>query len=259
VKIGIIGGSGLSDSELKKEAISINTPYGEPSSAYEIEELEDKKVLFLKRHGQGHSLPPHKINYRANVWGFKQLGVERLIGIFAVGCLDENIPPGSIVLPDQIIDLTQGMRKNTFYEDAKVVHIDFTEPFCNELREAFQKAAHMLNLRIISHGTYICVNGPRLETKAEIKFYRNIGADIIGMTLMPEASLAREVEICYGAVAVVSNYAAGITKNPLTVREVVETMKGSMDKLRELIKVALRYVPEKRQCVCKDALKNASF
>ncbi|GAB6182500.1 S-methyl-5'-thioadenosine phosphorylase [Thermodesulfovibrio hydrogeniphilus] len=259
MKIGIIGGSGLSDTEISNEKISIQTPYGEPSCPYEVEDIGFTKTLFLKRHGLNHSIPPHKVNYRANIYGFKQLGIERIIGIFAVGSLNENIPPGSIVLPDQIIDFIQGMRKNTFYEEGKVVHIDFTEPFCHEMRECFIKTAENLDIPIISNGTYICVNGPRLETAAEIKFYKSIGADIVGMTLMPEASLAREVEICYTAVAVVANYAAGISKKPLTVKEVVESMKASLDVIKKIVKETIKNLPQERACACKDALKNASF
>jgi 5'-methylthioadenosine phosphorylase len=259
VKIGIIGGSGLSESEVKKEVITIKTPYGEPSSPYEIEEIETIKVLFLRRHGERHSIPPHKVNYRANIYGFKLCGIERIFGVFATGSLNENIPPGSIVIPHQIIDLTQGMRPNTFYEEGKVVHIDFTEPFCSEMREHLLETAKRFRIDVIPHGTYICVTGPRLETAAEISFFKNMGADIIGMTIMPEAVLARELEICYAAVAVVGNYAAGISKLPLTVKEVVETMKNSLDTLGLLIRETIKKLPHERNCSCKDALKNASF
>ncbi|ACI21697.1 S-methyl-5'-thioadenosine phosphorylase [Thermodesulfovibrio yellowstonii] len=259
VKIGIIGGSGLSESEAKKEIITIKTPYGEPSCPYEIEKIDDIEVLFLRRHGQKHSIPPHKVNYRANIYGFKNFGIERIFGVFATGSLTENIPPGSIVIPNQIIDFTQGMRANTFYEEKKVVHIDFTEPFCSEIRHYLLETARKIGINVISHATYICVNGPRLETAAEIKFFKNIGADIIGMTIMPEASLAREVEICYAAVAVVANYAAGISKFPLTVKEVIETMEDSLDAVGFLIKETIKKLPEERKCLCKHALKNASF
>jgi 5'-methylthioadenosine phosphorylase len=259
VKIGIIGGSGLSESEVQKQKIAIKTPYGEPSCPYEIEEINSKSVLFLRRHGEKHSIPPHKVNYRANIYGFRELGAERLIGLFAVGTMNEEIPPGSIVIPDQIIDFTQGMRKNTFFEEGRVVHIDFTEPFCKELRECIIETAHRLNLSVVPSATYVCINGPRLETAAEIKFYRTTGADIIGMTLMPEASLAREMELCYAAVAVVANYAAGISKKPLTVKEVVEAMHESLDTVGILVKETIKSIPTNRNCSCKDALKNASF
>ncbi|MCS7163537.1 MAG: S-methyl-5'-thioadenosine phosphorylase [Thermodesulfovibrio sp.] len=259
MKIGIIGGSGLSETEVKKEIITIKTPFGEPSCPYEIEKLDDREIFFLRRHGNKHSIPPHKVNYRANIYGFKNLGIERIFGIFATGSLNEDMPPGSIVIPDQIIDFTQGMRANTFYEEGKVVHIDFTEPFCSEMRYYLLETAKEFEINLIPKGTYICVNGPRLETAAEIRFFRNIGADIIGMTLMPEASLAREVEICYVAVAVVANYAAGISKFPLTVKEVIETMKNSIDKVSLLIRETIRKLPQQRDCFCKNALKDSSF
>lgn len=259
MKIGIIGGSGLSESDLKKETITITTPYGEPSCPYEIEEVDNIKVLFLRRHGVKHSIPPHKVNYRANIWGFKKAGIERIFGVFATGSLNENIPPGSIVIPDQIIDFTQGMRPNTFYENEKVVHIDFTEPFCGEMRKYLIDTARKIGINVIPEATYICINGPRLETAAEIKFFKNIGADIIGMTIMPEASLAREAELCYAAVAVTTNYAAGISKNPLTVKEVIETMQSSLKTVQLLLRETIKILPEERSCFCKDALKNASF
>ncbi|WP_353684534.1 S-methyl-5'-thioadenosine phosphorylase [Thermodesulfovibrio sp. 3907-1M] len=259
MKIGIIGGSGLSESEIKKEILTIKTPYGEPSCPYEIEKIDTLEVLFLRRHGEKHSIPPHKVNYRANIYGFKLCGIERIFGVFATGSLNESIPPGSIVIPHQIIDLTQGMRDHTFYDKEKVVHIDFTEPFCSEIRYYLLETARRLGINVIPHGTYICVNGPRLETAAEIRFFKNIGADIIGMTIMPEAALARELEICYAAVAVVGNYAAGISKMPLTVKEVIETMQDSVDTLGLLIRETIKKLPDERNCLCKDALKNASF
>lgn len=259
MKIGIIGGSGLSESSIIKETVTIKTPYGEPSCPYEIEEVDNIKVLFLRRHGQKHSIPPHKVNYRANIFGFKNLGIERIFGIFATGSLNEDIPPGSIVIPDQIIDFTQGTRPHTFYEDGKVVHIDFTEPFCGEIRQCLLETAKKIGINVIPQATYICVNGPRLETAAEIKLFKNIGAHIIGMTVMPEAALAREVEICYAAVAVATNYAAGISKTPLTVKEVIETMQNSLKTVKLLIRETIKILPKQRSCLCSRALENASF
>ena len=259
MKIGIIGGSGLSESELENETITIKTPYGDPSAPYEVQKLETTTVCFLKRHGQKHSIAPHKVNYRANIYGFKQIGIERLFAIFATGSLKENIVPGTIVIPDQIIDFTQGVRNNTFYDTDRVVHIDFTEPFCSEMRRCLLETAKKIGVNVIRHGTYICVNGPRLETAAEIKFFKKIGADIIGMTLMPEASLAREAQICYAAVAVIANYAAGISKNPLTVKEVVDTMHNALQTVGLLVKESIKILPRERNCYCKDVLKNSSF
>lgn len=259
MRVGIIGGSGLCQLECKSELISIETPFGKPSSNYEIFSLDGQEVYFLKRHGEGHIIPPHRVNYRANVYGFRELGVERIFGVFAVGSLDERISPGTIVIPDQVIDFTQGMRENTFYEGPKVVHVDFTHPFCEELRSHVRDVAQRIGIPIHFNSTYVCVNGPRLETQAEIKFFSNIGAHIIGMTLMPEAVLARELEICYCAITVVVNFAAGISKTPLTVEEVKETMKGNLAKVNFLLTETIKSLPYERGCRCKDALKGASF
>lgn len=259
MRIGIIGGSGLSESKVSRDSISINTPFGVPSASYEIEFIDDREILFLRRHGENHTIPPHKVNYRANIWGYKELSVDRIIGVFAVGSLHQDIPPGSILIPDQIIDFTQGMRDNTFYDGPKVVHIDFTNPFCSEISSILIKTANSLGIKVFDKGTYICINGPRLETAAEIKFYRAAGADIIGMTLMPEAALARELAICYAAVCVAVNYAAGITKSPLTVREVVENMRESLEIVNTLIKTTVKNLPIERSCYCKNVLEDSSF
>lgn len=259
MRIGIIGGSGLSETTVKKESINLETPFGKTSSSYEIDFINDKEILFLRRHGEKHTIPPHKVNYKANIWGYKELSVDRIIGVFAVGSLCEDIPPGSILIPDQIIDFTQGMRDNTFYNGPKVVHIDFTNPFCNEMRSLLIETANSLGIKVFEKGTYICINGPRLETAAEIKFYRTIGADVIGMTIMPEASLARELALCYAAVCVVVNYAAGITKYPLTVKEIMEKMKESLETINTLIKATIKKFPIERNCYCKNVLEDSSF
>jgi 5'-methylthioadenosine phosphorylase len=167
------------------------------------------------------------------------------------------MPPGSIVLLDQIIDITGGARVSTFYDEGKVVHIDFTEPYCPEMRDVFIKASENAEVSVIKGGTYICVNGPRLETAREIKFFSSIGADVVGMTAMPEASLAREMEICLSGIAVVTNAAAGISANKLTVTEVVETMQQSFVYIKSLLKETVSLLPEHRKCFCKDALKDA--
>lgn len=259
MRIGIIGGSGLSESTIKKESINLETPFGKPSSSYEIECVDDREILLLRRHGENHTIPPHKVNYRANIWGYKELSVDRIIGVFAVGSLCEDIPPGSILIPDQIIDFTQGMRDNTFYDGPKVVHIDFTNPFCNEISSSLIETANSLGIKVFDKGTYICINGPRLETAAEIKFYRTIGANVIGMTMMPEASLARELALCYAAVCVAVNYAAGITEHPLTVKEIVEKMKESLETINTLIKATVKKLPIERNCYCKNVLEDSSF
>ncbi|OHE55947.1 MAG: methylthioadenosine phosphorylase [Thermodesulfovibrio sp. RBG_19FT_COMBO_41_18] len=256
--IGVIGGSGLYEIEgvVINEVKKISTPFGDPSDSYRIVELSSRKIVFLPRHGSPHHIPPHKINYRANIWGFKELGVERVISLGAVGSLSPEIGAGTIIVPDQIIDMTKG-RDSTFYDSDEVVHIDFTEPYCPELREYIFRAGKKSGIELKESGTYVCVSGPRLETKAEIIFFSGIGADAVGMTAMPEASLARETELCFAGINVVTNYAAGITEKKLTTTEVIEVMKRTSVRLKELLKEAFNLIPIERKCACKEALKKA--
>ncbi|MEW5745356.1 MAG: S-methyl-5'-thioadenosine phosphorylase [Nitrospirota bacterium] len=259
--LGIIGGSGLygiEGLEITRE-VTLSTPCGEPSSAYALGTLDGRDVVFLARHGIPHRLPPHKVNYRANIWGFKSLGVERLIAVSAVGGIHRAMSPGSLVLLDQIIDMTQGARASTFFDGEEVVHVDFTFPYCSEMRTAIMEAALQRDLPLVDSGTYICVNGPRLETAREIAFFSSIGADVVGMTAMPEAALAREAELCLAGIAVVTNYAAGMVEKKLTTTEVVETMKGSLERIKALVREALVRIPPRRACSCGEALKDAKL
>ncbi len=260
-RIGLIGGSGLYDiDEFQiREEISLSTPYGPPSSLYKRGSLGGTELVFLARHGIPHSTPPHKVNYRANIWGFKSLGVERIISISAVGGINSEMPPGSTVILDQIIDMTMGARTATFYDEGKVVHIDFTHPYCTGLRDILIQAAGAVGLPVKKTGTYVCVNGPRLETAKEIQFFSLIGADVVGMTAMPEAALARELEMCCAGLSIVTNYAAGIAGERLTTTEVVETMRNSLDALKSLLSATVALIPAKRSCICKDALKDAGM
>ncbi|NWF51789.1 MAG: S-methyl-5'-thioadenosine phosphorylase [Nitrospirae bacterium] len=258
LKIGIIGGSGIYNIQgiVIKDRKKIITPFGDPSDYYVIGEHFDKEIIFLPRHGLRHHFPPHKINYRANIWGFKELGVERILSISAVGGINPVLRPGMFVVPDQIIDMTK-RRESTFYEGEEVVHIDFTEPFCTELRSAILKAGEESGIELQKLSTYVCVDGPRLETKAEIRIFMNMGIDIVGMTAIPEANLAREAEICFAIISVVTNYAAGITGEKLTTTEVMKVMNGSTKKLESIIKQVLLFIPDSRGCACKYALKDA--
>lgn len=257
-KVGIIAGSGFYETEgMKVKGLEkITTPHGEPSDIYRICELSGMEVAFLSRHGTPHHIPPHRINYRANIWGFKKIGVERILSVNAVGGINRKLRPGDIVIPDQIIDMTHG-RASTFYDKDEVVHIDFTKPYCTELRKAILSAGKESNVKCKKSGTYICVNGPRLESKAEISYFSKIGADIVGMTVMPEASLVRELELCFAGIVVVTNYAAGLSLKRLTTTEVVEKMKVSMKQIRNLLMETLKSIPEKRACDCTVALKEA--
>ncbi|MBM4136854.1 MAG: S-methyl-5'-thioadenosine phosphorylase [Nitrospira sp.] len=258
LKIGIIGGSGLYNIPglTIREYKKITTPFGKAVEKYIIGELSGREIVFLPRHGLQHRIPPHKINYRANIWGFRELGVKMILSINAVGGISHAMKPGTIVVPDQIIDMTKG-RDSTYYDGDEVVHIDFTEPFCHELMALILKAGKKSGITVKKSGTYICVNGPRLETRAEIKFFSTIGADIVGMTLMPEATLAREAEICFASIAVITNYAAGIAEKKLTVTEVKEVMGKSIEKVKILLQEVFYLTPHERKCACKEACKEA--
>jgi 5'-methylthioadenosine phosphorylase len=243
--IGIIGGSGLYDIEgvnLREER-QIMTPYGIPSDAYRICDFSGWDVIFLRRHGSSHSIPPHKINYKANIWGFKELGAERIISLGASGGIRPDMVPGTIVILDQVIDLTSG-RDTTYYH-------------CPDLREALVKGGIKSGISLQKSGTYVCVNGPRLETRAEIKSFSLLGADVVGMTAMPEASLAREAELCYAGVSVVTNFAAGMSAKKLTVTEVINTMNISAIHLKTLLKETFNLIPAKRGCACRESLREA--
>jgi 5'-methylthioadenosine phosphorylase len=222
-----------------------------------IGRFADKEVAFLPRHGVRHSIPPHQVNYRANIWGFKNLGVKKILSVGATGGIRKSMNPGSLVIPDQIIDVTEG-RKSTFFDKRDgVFHIDLTEPYCSDLRKVMFRAAARTGIAVKKTGTYICTNGPRLETKAEISFFSRIGADIVGMTAMPEAALAREAEICYAGIAVVTNYAAGITAKTLTAKEVIEVMNKTAKSLKKLLMEICRFIPREKTCICMNALKEA--
>ncbi|MBA4371378.1 MAG: S-methyl-5'-thioadenosine phosphorylase [Thermodesulfovibrio sp.] len=257
-EFGVIGGSGVSHIpglEIRDE-VAVETPCGAPSDIYRIGMLAGREIAFLARHGSGHTLPPQRINYRANILGFRQLGVKRLLSVGAVGGISSEMSPGLITFPDQLIDQTSG-RMNTFYDQNEVVHIDFTEPFCEDLRGYLLRAAERAAVPAAARATYICVNGPRLETAAEIRTFAGWGADIIGMTAMPEAGLAREAEICYAGISVVTNYAAGRAGERLTTAEVKETMQRSEEKIRLLLLQYFKSVFQSRDCTCGQALAEA--
>jgi 5'-methylthioadenosine phosphorylase len=257
-QVGIIGGSGLYDIpglEITDSA-KLTSPYGEPSDVYRIGRLAGREVAFLPRHGSMHHIQPHKINYRANIWGFRELGVERIVSVGASGGISKDMKPGLLALPDQIIDMTSG-RASTFYDEDEVIHVDFTEPFCTDTRRYLLDAAQRSEVGVHESGVYVCVNGPRLETAAEIKTFSLWGADMVGMTAMPEASLARELEICYAGISVITNYAAGISDRRLTATEVVETMQAATERIKLLLKAFLSLDFREPACSCKGILRQA--
>ncbi len=237
-KIAIIGGTGLTSLkglEITNREIC-QSPFGEPSGVLVHGMLSGHEVLFLPRHGSSHTIPPHKINYRANIWLLKEAGVSSVIAVNAVGSIDSKIKPGDLVIPNQIIDYTTS-RVNTFFEDGlkQVVHIDFTAPYCEILRKQLIKSAKTLKLNIGEQATYGATEGPRLETAHEINRLERDGCNIVGMTGMPEAALAREVELCYASISVVANAAAGRSKEPLTMEMIEENLKTGIEKARSLL------------------------
>lgn len=231
IHLGLIGGSGLSNlhaMEIHRREI-VSTPYGDPSSPLLFGSMDGLDIVFLPRHGPDHQVPPHKVNYRANIYAMEQVGVTQVIGMAAVGGIAENMPPGSLCVPDQLIDYTYG-RKHTFFEQdlTSVTHVDFTEPYCEELRQKLIAAAERADIKVITEGTYGATQGPRLETAAEIRRMRNDGCDLVGMTGMPEAGLARELGLCYSNFSLVVNWAAGLSEGPITMAEIETHLQDGM-------------------------------
>ncbi len=250
VKIGIIGGSGLYDPGIFQDAreVKVYTPYGLPSDSIIVGTVGGRRVAFLARHGRMHRVPPHAINYRANIWALKELGVERVVSVSAVGSLREDYRPGDFVCPDQFIDMTKG-RPYTFYDGPMVAHVSMADPFCPELRDLCVRMARGAGIRVHDRGTYVCIEGPRFSTRAESRLWRSWGADIIGMTLVPEVNLARELRMCYVTVAMVTDYDVW-AERPVTAHEVERVMKENIERARELLRRLIPAIPEERKCGC---------
>jgi len=259
-RIGVIGGSGLYDiTEFKKlDEIKIKTPFGQPSDKIIIGKFGDSEnIAFLPRHGKGHRLLPTEVNSKANIWALKYLGVERIIAVSAVGSLKEEIRPGDVVIPDQIIDRTKS-RPNSFFGNGIVGHVAFAEPFCPELRNLLYDTAKNLNFKVHPKGTYVCMEGPLFSTKAESNLYRSWNADLIGMTSLPEAKLAREAEICYSTIALPTDYDCWYeTEETVSVELVVQRLNENIKKAKEIIKNVINKIPIERNCICKNAAENA--
>jgi 5'-methylthioadenosine phosphorylase len=256
-RIGIIGGTGVYDPKMfkLKETLKLSTPYGAPSDDIQIGDMGGVRIAFMQRHGPGHIYPPHKVNYRANIWAMKQIGVERIISPCAVGSLQEEYEPGQIAIVDQFIDFTKN-RDYTFYDGPRTVHVSAADPICGELRDLFIKEAKRNKIPFHKVGTYVCVEGPRFSTRAESRMFRAF-ADVIGMTLCPEAQLAREMEICYVSLAMITDYDVW-AEHPVDVSTILKTMSENLDKIRTLIVSALPKIPKARKiCECHDALKAA--
>lgn len=251
VEMAVIGGTGFYHPKVMDDVEEkiIDTKYGE--AVVQLGNYEGEKIAFLARHGRRHGIPPHKINYRANISALQELGVKRVFATTAVGSLRKDILPGAMVIIDQFIDFTK-IRQNTFYdgEDGNVVHTDLTEPYCQQLREQLKLAMKKKDVPFVDRGTYICTEGPRYETPAEIKTFAMWGADVVGMTTVPEATLAREAGLCYANLSLVTNLAAGLSADHLTHQEIVEIMKENINIIRELFMETLSSIPAERNCLC---------
>ncbi|MEE9342867.1 MAG: S-methyl-5'-thioinosine phosphorylase [Gammaproteobacteria bacterium] len=241
-EVAIIGGTGLT--ALKNLVIRqrkvTRTPFGEPSAPLIIGDLCGHDVIFLARHGQGHTIPPHMVNYRANIWALKEMGIKKVISVAAVGGINASMRPGQLAFPNQIIDYTWS-RQHTFFESdlSQVVHIDFTEPYCSDVRDALVNAAGRLSLDSVARCVYGATQGPRLETAAEINRMERDGCDIVGMTGMPEAALAREAGLCYAHCAVVSNHAAGRGESEISMETIEKNLSSGMTDVRHLLETAI--------------------
>ncbi|MDH3997970.1 MAG: S-methyl-5'-thioadenosine phosphorylase [Desulfuromonadales bacterium] len=258
--VGVIGGSGLYEIEglTDIEEVRLETPFGDPSDAYITGMLEGVKMVFLPRHGRGHRLLPSEVPYRANIYGMKKLGVQRIISVSAVGSMKEEIVPGHIVIPDQFFDRTQGKRGSTFFGEGVVGHLPFADPVCGDLSSVLYEAAQRAGATVHRGGTYICIEGPNFSTRAESTIYRSWGVDIIGMTNIPEARLAREAEICYGTVALATDYDCWHEgHDDVSVEAIIEIIKQNVAMARQIIKQSARALGKAPHCECDSALQFA--
>jgi 5'-methylthioadenosine phosphorylase len=259
LKVGIIGGSGLYKMEgmTGVEKVKVSTPFGKPSDAIILGNLEGVKVAFLPRHGEGHRTSPSELPAKANIYALKSLGVERIISVSAVGSLKEEIQPLDVVIPDQLIDATKG-RASTFFTGGIVGHVSLAEPFCPVLSQILFEVSTKVMDKVHKGGIYLVMEGPQLSTKAESQLYRSWGADVIGMTALPEAKLAREAEICYITLAFVTDYDCWHPSyESVTAAMILANLRKGIDTVRRILKLLLPSIPHTRDCTCASALKNA--
>lgn len=258
VELAIIGGTGVYDPRMLDNIreVTQDTAYGKVSLT--IGQYDGQEIAFIPRHGSKHSVPPHLINYRANIMGLSQLGVKSILATAAVGSLNLDLKPGMFVLADQFLDFTKS-RINTFYDGGEqgVIHCDMTVPYCPELRQAVTQAAQECGFGLQNGGTYVCTEGPRFETAAEISMFKQFDGDLVGMTSVPEVCLARELGICYANISIITNYAAGISPTILTHSEVLQGMKESTGEVRKLMLESIKYISRERNCDCGQVLEQS--
>ncbi len=259
--VGIIGGSGLYDPGIVEDAkeVRVYTPYGEPSDFIVVGTVRGVPVAFLPRHGRGHRIPPHMINYRANIWALKSLGVKWVVSVSAVGSLREDYKPGDFVVPDQFIDMTKG-RKYTFFDGPITAHVSMADPFCENLRSRIVSVVEGLGYPVHPRGTYVCIEGPRFSTRAESRVWKEVfGADIIGMTLVPEVNLACEAQLCYATLAMVTDYDVW-ADHPVTAEQVEKIMKQNIERAKKILYELIPRLsdePSEEKCSCCRALSYA--
>ncbi len=259
-RIGVFGGSGFYALLEEYEEVKMHTPYGAPSDKIAIGSIGKWEVVFLPRHGRDHSLPPHVINYRANLWAFKELGVERIIAPCAAGSLQPHIKPGDFVICDQFVDRTRG-RKDTFYDGPRTVHVSTADPYCPQLRQLAIECAQELGIPHHPKGTVVVIQGPRFSTRAESQWFTQMGWEVINMTQYPEVALARELAICYVNISLITDWDVGLVGQvpPVSAEEVTRVFKENNEKVKSLILKMIEKMPEVRDCPCKDALKGAEM
>lgn len=259
--VGVFGGSGFYSFLEVKDEILVDTPYGQPSDKIIIGKLEDIKIAFLARHGREHNFPPHKINYRANIYAMKMLGVKQIFGPCAAGSLQPDVKPGEFVICDQFVDRTNS-RIDTFYDGPKTTHISMAEPYCPDLRNIIISSARELGIPCHKKGTVVVIQGPRFSTKSESKWFSSQGWEVINMTQYPECCLAREVEICYVNISLITDYDVGLEGHseikPVTHEEVIRVFNENNEKLKNLLFKAIPRVPKVRKCICSESLKGAA-
>jgi 5'-methylthioadenosine phosphorylase len=258
--IGVIGGSGLYEMEGLAEVarVSLDTPFGRPSDDYITGVLDGVRMVFLPRHGKGHRFLPSEVNYRANIYGMKKLGVGRIISVSAVGSMREEIAPGHIVIPDQFIDRTKGVRKDTFFGNGIVGHVQFADPVCADLSAVLHEAANEAGATVHKGGTYVCMEGPAFSTRAESRMYRTFDVSVIGMTNLTEAKLAREAEICYGVIALSTDYDCWHdVHEDVSVEAILTIIRNNVVMAKNINRHAVKRIGGERSCPCAEALKYA--
>jgi 5'-methylthioadenosine phosphorylase len=255
--IGIFGGSGLYRLLDDVDEMPVATPYGPPSAPVRVGKIEDVDVAFMPRHGDEHTLPPHRINYRANVWAMREVGVRRIIGPSACGSLKREIPPGTFVICDQFVDRTQA-REDTFYDGPQTTHVSAADPYCRQMGGVLAECGRELDIPIVEGGTIVIIQGPRFSTRAESRWFSQSGFDLVGMTQYPEAWLARELELCYANVSLVTDYDVGVDGGePVSVDAVMDVFRENLDRLRALLFRAVPLIGPQPDDLCATALRSA--